>query len=236
MLQSAQQLQGFTLAASDGEIGRVDDVYFDDQHWTLRYLVVKTGGWLSGRKVLISPISLKGLDWPNGRIDVALTRKQVEESPDIDTDKPVSRQREDELFRYYGYPPYWGGPYIWGLGAYPAPPVTAFPREVEVARELRARDEQASADSHLRSGNEVSGYDLEARDGAIGHVADLLFDDQSWSIRHIVVDTRNWLPGKHVLIASESIDEVSWSEQSVRVDATREAVKSKPEYDPSEKR
>src|SRR5438105_5096052 len=107
MLISVKDLAGFHLAATDGSIGEVQDCYFDDVHWTVRYLVVDTGGWLSGRKVLISPMAIRGIDIDGEHVIVDLTREQVERSPDIDTHRPVSRQHEIALLQYYGYPSYW---------------------------------------------------------------------------------------------------------------------------------
>ena len=119
MLTNVTFLKGLVIQATDGELGTVDQFYFDDETWAIRYLTVETGGWLGGRQVLISPFSILHTDWPAKRLDVALTKKQVENSPDINTHQPVSRQHEAEYNRYYGYPYYWGGPYMWGPAFYP---------------------------------------------------------------------------------------------------------------------
>ena len=92
MLRSIKQLYGNKLGASDGEIGHVKDFYFDDQNWAVRYLVADTGSWLPGRQVLISPHSLGRLDQAEKILRVNLTRKQIENSPSIESHKPVSRQ------------------------------------------------------------------------------------------------------------------------------------------------
>src|SRR5271154_1097351 len=120
MLTNASFLKGLTIHATDGELGTVDQFYFDDESWAIRYLTVETGGWLGGRSVLISPISVLRTDWPPKQLDVALTKKQVENSPGIDTHQPVSRQHEAEFSAYYGYNAYWGGPFLWGPAYYPA--------------------------------------------------------------------------------------------------------------------
>src|SRR5689334_4092581 len=114
MIRGADGLKGFTIGATDGEVGGVNDLYFDDERWVIRYLVVDTGNWLPGRKVLISPHAVRTTQWELRRVDVALTRQQVKGSPDIDTDKPVSRQHEAAFFSYYGYPAYWDGTSLWG--------------------------------------------------------------------------------------------------------------------------
>jgi uncharacterized protein YrrD len=229
MMGSVKSLDGFTIAASDGDVGTVEDVYFDDEKWTIRHLVVDTGGWLGGRKVLLSPRSVTAVNFDDQIIRVALTRQKIEDSPSVDTDRPVSRQEEYGLDDYYGFPSYWGGPMLWGFAATPlamAPP----PVESTVEQEMRAREEQ-ERDHHLRSSDAVIGYDIETTDGTIGHVEDFLFDDSDWSIRMMAVDTRNWWPGKHVLISPQRIDSVSWNDKKVVVKLTRDEVEKSPEYD-----
>lgn len=243
MLHTAKDLHDFTVGATDGEIGEVKDVYFDDERWAIRYMVVEAGGWLRGRKVLISPIAVRDVNWDDEVMNVNLSQQQVRDCPGIDTDKSVSRQHEIDYDDYYGYPSYWEGANLWGLGAYPIPWVGASPdaalasRQPDdtVARDRLQRLDRAreSADSHLRSSKEVIGYEIMATDGPIGRVDDFVFDDQSWAIRYMVVDTRKWLPGKHVLLSPEWIDSVSWPEHEVYMSLTREAVERSPEYDPS---
>lgn len=237
-------MQDFTVGATDGEIGQVKDVYFDDEHWTIRYMVVDTGGWLSGRKVLISPRSVREVDWDDEVIHVKLSQRQVRQSPGIDTDRPVSRQHEIDHANHYGYPMYWDGSNPWGLGFYPIPWVGASadamlpsrqPSGDAIARRTRQRRdrEHAPADAHLRSSREVIGYEIVASDGPIGNVDDFVFDDGTWAIRDVVVDTRKRLPGKHVLLSAKCIDSISWSEREVYLNVTRETVETSPQYDPS---
>src|SRR5262245_39640155 len=215
MLRSVSTLKGTTIAATDGEIGSVQDVYFDDVSWTIRYLVVDTGVWLPGRQVLISPRAIHPGTSDNG-VPVALTRHQVENSPSIDVDMPVNRLYEEEYSRYYGYPYYWTGPQRWGATPYPG----VNPNQPSGA----VRDAMPSdGDPHLRSARDVMDYYIEATDGDIGHVEDFLVDDQAWAIRYLVVDTRNWWPGKKVVISPEWIKRVSWRDSRVYVDMTRDA-------------
>ena len=232
MLRSMNALNGFTIGARDGDIGRIEAFYFDDLSFTIRHLVVDTGGWLSGRKVLISPRALGPIDWNGRRVTADLNKTQVEQSPDIDTDKPVSRQQEIEYYRHYGYPTYWSGPYLWG--GYPYPVMTPAPAagvlEDERRWEWGARE---TGDPHLQSSAAVIGYNIAATDGDIGHVEDFLVDDLSWAIRYMVVDTSNWWFGKHVLVSVEWIGDVDWSSSSLHVDLTREQIKAGPEYDAS---
>jgi hypothetical protein len=230
MLRNVKDLRGYAIRATDGVIGKVDDFYCDDEDWGVRYLVVDTGSWLSGRKVLISPIAVGHAGWMARRLPVALTRAQVEHSPDIDTRKPVSRQHEAEYFRYYGYPYYWGGAGLWGMGAYPGGLTT----EGRIEEELKAHRVDTTRtpdDCHLRSSNAVIGHHVEATDGDIGHVADLLVDDYTWAITYLIVATSNWWGGRRVLIAPQWIKDVSWPQAKVSVDLTRQAVKDARPYD-----
>jgi uncharacterized protein YrrD len=244
MLHSVKELTGLRVGARDGELGKVKDVYFDDEGWAIRHVVVATGGWLRGREVLVSPRSVRHVDWSNEVIDVDLTQQQVRDSPGIDTDKPVSRQHEVDHYNYYGYPYYWEGNGLWGPTMLPYPwagasaePLIASQQPIDpaVAREIEGRvdEEHDTQNIHLRSCDEVVGYDILATDGSVGEVDDFVFDDESWAIRAIVVDTRKWLPGKRVLLSPGQIDHVSWEDHEVDVEMTREAIKSAPEYDPS---
>lgn len=228
MLQVFSALKRMSIGATDGEIGHIRDAYFDDHEWTMRYLVVNPGSWLTGRGVLISPWAIRKVNWQEKRVDVALTRAQVRNSPDMDADKPVSRQYETAYSDYYGYPYYWMGSFAWG----PLP----LPREEGCTSDLSknaVRRASDRVDPNLRSANEVDRYHLEAVDGSIGHVDDFIFDDSSWSLRYFVVDTRNWLPGRHVLIATDWINQVSWEQRKAYVALTRDEVRNSPPYDAS---
>jgi hypothetical protein len=214
------------LDSLDGEIGRVKEFYFDDRHWIIRYLVAETGTWLADRQVLISPYALAAVNKEAKNIAVDLTKKQIEDSPSLDSDKPVSHQYEQAYYGYYGFPTYWGGPYNWG--AYPY-----FIRD----REARALEQQKEPtphekgwDPHLRSTYGVSGHHIQALDGEVGHVADFIIDDETWAIRYLIVDTHNWWPGKKVLVSPQGVDRVSWGERKVFVNLSRETIKQSPEY------
>lgn len=231
MLRSIKQMDGFSIVASDGEVGSIKDFLFDDKLWAVRYLVVNTGGWLTGRTVLISPHAVERVTWAARNLHVSLSKEQVQNGPDIDTAKPVSRQHEALLFNYYGYPYYWTGPYTWGAAAYPmlvVPPLAVDP--ALQARSRRAFRDEGQDDPHLRSAGAVTGYGIEARDGGIGHVEDFLFDDMDWSIAMMVVDTRNWWPGRHVLLSLNVVSQVSWDDRAVFVDADRAFIEQSPDF------
>jgi hypothetical protein len=242
MLRSLNELEGYAIGAADGEIGRVKDFLFDDETWAVRYLVVDTGSWLSSRKVLISPIAVGEPTWADRILPVSITKQQVRNSPNVDTDKPVSRQYELGYFDYYGYYPYyWGASGLWGASDYPGTLMTDLGRprsavEPQTVAADRARmaleiDQHRNDDPHLRSVNAVMHYDIEATDGGIGHVQGLLLDEQTWAIRYLIVDTSNWWQGQQVLIAPRWIDGISWSERTVSINLAREAIRGAPAYD-----
>jgi sporulation protein YlmC with PRC-barrel domain len=234
MLRTIESLYGRTVAARDGEIGTVDQIYFDDEAWGVRYLVVETGSWINKRKVLISPYSFKHADPGSSTVEVDLTQQQVKDSPNIDTDKPVSRQHETEYLGYYGYPTYWGGAYLWGVGAYPGyGAIVSGPwMESEARTQHDQETDNPPADVHLRSTKAVKGYHVEAADGRIGHICGFIVDDVVWAIRYLIVDTRNWWPGgKEVLLATQWINQTNWCDSTVSTELSREAIRNSPEYD-----
>jgi hypothetical protein len=238
MLRNTTDLEGYVIGATDGTIGHVKDFYFDDAAWVIRYLVVDTGAWLSSRKVLISPFAIGHPNWNEKILPVSITKEQVKRSPDIDTEKPVSRQQESQYLEYYGYPYYWVGAGVWGQGAYPSMMLPGFGTAVQgsqvQAQYLRADAEagrRQDDDPHLHSCNEVMKYHIHATDGDIGHVQAMLIDEETWAIRYLIVDTSNWWLGHQVLIAPQWIQNVSWLDAKVSVDLTRQAVKDAPSYD-----
>jgi sporulation protein YlmC with PRC-barrel domain len=241
MLRHSKDLQDLTVVATDGAIGNVKDLFFDDEAWAIRYLVVDVGSWLFSRKVLISPIAAGKADWSAKALPVSLTREQVKNSPDIDTDMPVTRQHETDFLDYYSYPYYWGGVGLWGIGGRPSmllPGYAGFGSDTAIraeadAAQARADTRQRDNNPHLRSCNAVVGYYIEASDGEIGHVQGLLVDEESWAIRYLVVSTSNWWLGHDVLVAPQWIKHVSWAEQTVAIELTRDALKQAPSYDPT---
>jgi hypothetical protein len=234
MLCSLNDLRGYSIHATDGDIGYIDQFYFDDVQWVIRYLVVDTGTWLTRRRVLISPIAIERIDEDARKFHTTLTRDQVEHSPDIKTHEPVTRRHEVEYHAYYEWPLYWMGAALWGAAAYPSTLSTASAPEEDDTTMGDAEESPTDADdSHLQSTHDVTGYHIEATDGAFGHVEDFIVDDETWAIRYLVVDTRNWWPGKRVLLAPAWIRKVEWERVKVYVDVSREAIRSSPEYDPS---
>ena len=217
---------GYEIRATDGDLGKVDEFYFDDETWTVRYIVVETGNWLSGRKVLISPVAFGKTELESRTISVNLTCSKVWSSPNIDTERPINRQHEAELNEYYQWP--WRGGYGGSFGTTPLPL-----SDDEVLAEQEASVSGHRDDPHLRSTREVTGYHLHATDGEIGHVEDFIVDDENWTILFLVVDTTNWLPGKKVLLSPQWINRVEWADSSVYFNLTRESVENSSEFNPS---
>jgi len=238
MLRNSKNLEGCSIGATDGTIGEVKDLYFDDEAWVIRYLVVGAGPWLANRKVLISPFSLSQPQWGTRLLNASLTKEQVKNSPDIDTDMPVTRQHEMQYLKYYSYPSYWGGAALWGVGPSPNPmPMGgAYRWPADSYGQIRAEHDREVAseqkgDHHLRSCNAILKYHVHASDGDIGHVAGLLVDDETWAIRYLIVDTSNWGLGHQALVAPQWIRDVSWSHSNVTIALSREALKDAPPYD-----
>lgn len=229
MERNINSLTGYRLKASNGEIGDVKEFYFDDEAWKIRYLVVNTGGWLSGREVLIAPHAVTSVDWLNRVFEVTLTKKQISDSPEINTHKPVYRQQEIALYDHYAWEGYWlSGFYPMGyLGvAVPFPSI-----EPKASDPAAPEKEKAKDDLHLRSTNAVTGYHVHAKDGDIGHIHDFVIDNDSWQLLYLVVDTHNWLGGKKVLIAVDKILKVEWENSKVYVDLTISAVKKSEPFE-----
>jgi hypothetical protein len=242
MLWNASAIKGYRLSASDGEIGAISDFLFDDTNWLVRWLVVETGNWLSQRKILLPSSAMSHLDAKREECSIKLTMQQIKESPDIATDRPVSRQLESSAYSHYGYSPSWtsgygymggigfmgGYGYMGGMGGAMPISLASQRREEEIAEAQRNRD-----DVHLRSVEAVCWDHLHATDGEIGHVEDFLIDDADWSFRYLVVDTKNWWPGKKVLISPRSVKDVDWSDRLVHIDVDRQKVEAGPAYDAS---
>ena len=208
MLRSTRDLYGYKIHATDGEAGHLGQFYFDDHTWNVRFIVVNVGKWLHGRQVLISPAMITEVDDLGKTIHTALTTEQILNSAGTYTHKPVALQHPTNVSIYFGWPPYWGP-----SGSY----VTV--------------DSPSENDQYLRSSEVVGGYHIMAVNGEIGHIEDFILDDETWKIRYVVADTRNWWPGKRVLLATDWILWVSWAESNAYVNVPRERIISAPEFD-----
>lgn len=225
----ASDLMKSTLQAKDGQIGSVADFLFDDHHWTIRWLVVDTGSWLSERCVLVptSHVGRPRADEPV--ISVDLTMQQIKDSPNIGVDEPVSHQMEESVYRSFAWDPYWIGPPLAAPGLGLRNPTI---KSGAVSPEVYASKTEKHGDPHLRSLKEITGYQIHAADGEIGHSDAFLIDDDPWVIRYIIIDTRNWWPGKKVLLRAEWISSIDWNTHHLNIGLTKDEIKNAPEYDP----
>lgn len=224
MLRSLNELIGYHIHSKNNEqdLGKIKDVYFDDTSWMIRYFVVDTRPWLSGRKVLIARLFLEDADWASRTLSASLTEDDLQKAPSLEQDEPVSRQMEQQVREHYQLTPYWSMPTLGG----PVPATGS-------ATLATARERHTSDDPNLRSLQEVCGYHIQAKDDQIGHVENLIVQDGDWHIRYMVVDTRNWLPGQKVLVALDWIDNIGWAEKKVYVDLDSNSVKGSPRYNPA---
>jgi uncharacterized protein YrrD len=234
MLTAGSTFKGFAIEAKDGRIGAINDLLFDDQTWKVRWLIVDTGGWLPGRQVLIHPSAILQENDLKHELHVSLTKAQVAASPSIFEDQPVSRQMELHLYDYYGWDPMWGASYF---GASPnaiAAPFSSPPQfGGTVMRDASSPAPPAdSGDPHLRSIAAVTGYHILATDGEIGHVEDFLVDRASLGIRYLIIDTKNWWPGEHVLMSPFAVKEIRWSDRQIQLNVDRKKVKGSPPWNP----
>jgi sporulation protein YlmC with PRC-barrel domain len=226
MQHCLRSMIGYGIQATDGDLGKVDDFYFDDETWTIHYMIAETGSWLSERKVLVSLFVLKKPQWETKTFLVNLTTVQVRNSPNIDTKRPVYRQHEIKLHEFYQWPQYWPGVYGGTFGITPQPLF-----EMPLLHEVNVSERDDNP--HLRSVRQVADYHIHATDGEIGHVEDFIIDDKKWVIHYLVVDIGNWLPGRKVLISPKKIKNVNWADASVYLNLSRESVKNCPEFEPS---
>jgi hypothetical protein len=226
MLRSLKQLYGIKLGASDGNIGQVKDFYFDDRNWAIRYLVVDTGSWLPERQVLLAPHAFGRLDQTERILRVNLTRKQIEDSPPIESRKPVSRQYEAEYYRYYGWPYYWQGAGLWGMSGFPILELPVKPLPSESTAVFGPQPDRPEA--LLRSTQAVNGYHLRTGDAIMGHICDFMMDAQSWAIGQLVIKTGHRLFGRELLIPTKYVDRISYEESTVSASLTKHDVEQSP--------
>lgn len=226
MVRSIQQLFGNQLGASDGEIGSVKDLYFDDRNWAIRYLVADTGSWLPGRLVLISPYSLGPHDTDKKLQKVNLTRKQIEKSPSIDRHKPVSRQYEEEYYRYYNWPYYWQGDALWGLSGFPVLEESSKPHRRE--KDKLSRSQLEGTDPQLRSARAVIGYQIQTGDEIIGHICDFMINTESWEIDQLAIRTGHRLSGEEMIIPTKAVERISYEQSTLFATLGDKSAKPSP--------
>lgn len=230
MLRKSADICGLKVEASDGEFGKVSYFLFDDERWVARYLTVRTGPWLFGREVLISPYLVTAIDRESGHVSVDATKEQLKNAPDIDTKRPISRQMEAEYLLYYQFPAYWGGVGLWGQRAAPVEHVEEHRRQ----QNGPPKPEDEAESSHLRSSKEVTGYTVHAVDGDTGRIDDFILDQDTWALRYLLVDTGKRLARHEVLIPAKLLDRVDWWGAEVYVNTSKERIEASPAVDPHE--
>lgn len=235
MKRNINGLLGYTMKGIDGEIGKVRDFYFDDETWDIRHVILKTGNWFSGRDVLISPKAILEMNWKDGILPVNLTMKQMLESPEIDTNKPVSRQQEIEIYGHNLWQPFWGNDfYTTGLGGIFGSSNQNIQSDIKETAEVKPLGVNSSPDNrHLRSTHVVTGFHIHAIDGKIGHVIDFIIDDLNWKILYLAIDTHQWIGGQKLLLPVRNIKEIEWENATVYVDEKIETINKSLLFDRS---
>ncbi|MDF3130970.1 PRC-barrel domain-containing protein [Kiritimatiellaeota bacterium B1221] len=216
MQTSLESLRGFTLKAKNGEIGRVRDLLLEEGSWTVRWIVVDTGKWLLGRKVLLSPLAFGAADFEEKNLPVDLDREQIEGAPHLDEHAPVSREYEKTYYDHYQWPYYWMGGGIWGSAAHP---IGLHTLNADRNINLKEPPLPEEKDVVLRSGHELTKYELKAGDETLGYVDDILLDTKDWTVRAIQFDTRKWFQGKILRLSPTKISRVSWQEHRIVIDS-----------------
>lgn len=225
MLRTMRSLYDYQIHALDGEIGRVHEFFFHDDAWDVKYVVVNTGAWFFGKHVLVSPEAVRKVEWSSQSINVNLKKEQVEKSPEIDIDMPVSQQQLTKLHEYYGWNAYVAG------GANGFVPFVSIPPEVPEDEQQALAAAEKHWDTHLRSSRHVVGYHIQATDEEIGHVDDFILDDERWLIKYLVIDTGRIFPGRRVLVAPKWATAINWGQRRVFVDLMKDAIRNSPVFD-----
>lgn len=224
MKQILSKVIGITVETKDGKTGKVKDLLFDEKSWTIRYLEADFGNLFASQKVLIPKVFFSVPEWDKGNLLLDLTEAEIGKCPKLNEYQPVSRKYEEELYKHYSIQPYWEGAYMGSMGGI-APP-----------RSIQKTDKhvkESELDTILRSFNEVEGYHIKALDGKMGHIEDIIADDENWQITYVVIDTKNWLPwSKKVLIAIEWMESISYVEREVKVKLKVDSIKDSPEFNP----
>ncbi|MCB0393149.1 MAG: hypothetical protein KDD25_01240 [Bdellovibrionales bacterium] len=220
MIRCLSELTGYDINAIDGKVGSCVDFLFDDQSWTVRHLVVDTGGWIPGRKVIVPPSSINRVNWKDGELDLEFNKKKLEESPSLSKDAPVSRQYEEKYYNYMGWPPYWGLGFTMRSGFNP--------RNTDIERE----QSKNTIVTTTRSFKEVLGYEISNKEDTFGSVEDVIVSDANWKVTGFVVRLSKWLPSDRVIMPLSDIEEISWLGQSLNSLKTKEQIKALQKYSP----
>lgn len=230
MILSVKDIFDYNLLAEDGEAGKVKDALFDESEWIIRYLVVETGGWLSGRNVLIPPSVLGAPDTARKEFPVSLTRDQIGNSPQLESGASLTRSHEEDLYRHYGWEPYWVPEDAMG----PLPGTVMVESGEQLAEsEAAVAEAERRAEPRLRSVKEMMGFRVDGPDGKLGKVDSFLMDDESWDLRYIILNTGNWLKSRLVPLSVRWLTALDWDRHKVAVDLSKKDIHDSPEWDES---
>jgi len=214
MLYFSSELKTYHVEATDGELGKILDVYFDDKKWAVRYAVLDTRKWLPGRRVILSPTAFVHLNKEERKLEVVHDKETVRNSPEISEESFISSDIEHSLSGYYGWSRYWMGNMLWGEQEQPILPTleTAATHGLEIETQVTVPQ-----DYGLRSEEETLGFKVHASDGGLGKVADLIFDDEYWKVQYIIVQDNDVLEGSFYAIRPEDLQSVAWFEEDMYV-------------------
>ncbi len=229
MQRNIKSLIGWSMEATDGDIGELDEFYFKDDNWVINYMVIKTGNWFLSRKVLISPQALVERITDNNILPVNLSKEQIRKSPDVDTDKPVSRQQDIDLYGHYAWQRY-GGSGFYAGGSALVMDNSPFIDEA-IFSEADKNDKRSDDDLHLRSTKAITGYHIHASDGDWGYVTDFIFDDLNWKITFLVIDSHQWFGGEKYLVEVGKVKEIQWVNSKVILNLSKDELKISPLFD-----
>jgi len=221
MKRSLKNLVGFKIKETNGKKGNVVDFLFDEERWIIRYLEVELGTFFNDRKVLIGRTFLDKPEWYDSIFPINISISDIENAPELKEHLPVSIKYEEEFNKHYRIINYWDLPVSAIATMYP-------PRPIKVpTKDINEKD----LNTKLRSFNEVLDYHVHANDGIIGHLNDLIIDDEDWQIVYAVIDTSNWIPwSKIVIIPINRLEEISYVQSEIKVNLSTERIKNSPEY------
>jgi sporulation protein YlmC with PRC-barrel domain len=224
MKQSLNILKDHTIGTNDLFNGNIKDFLFDEKRWVIRYIDAEFEDSATAEKVLVPRILFRIPDGGSKLLPTRLSKQEIENCPKAKDHLPVSRKYEEKLSKYYQISPYWRAAYLrTTVGFLPPRPLNVLSESVS----------EKDIDSILRSFVELKGYNIEATDGNVGHIEDLIIDYQDWQIVYAVIDTSNWLPwSKKVIIPISRMTDISYTESLVKIDLKTETIKNAPEYNP----
>jgi uncharacterized protein YrrD len=232
MLRSIQDLLACSVTCPDGDLGKIDQIYFDVHSRRVRYLVIDTSAWGYGQKIWVPPCCVHQIDFSSKVVRLNLVQQKMLASPAIDMQGPISRLQEGKLVNYYGCKPYWEETHAQCASRYPSGAINSTAGgEPEGHERMTLHTNAVNSSVHLLSTRQASGYTIEAVDGPIGHIRDFVFEDETWMIRYLTIDTHEWWQSEtEVLLSTESIDSIESAGFTISTTLGRDAIQNSPVY------